>query len=67
MVTPINAVRFHSTFGEAEFWLRDEKRDRFPEQDETHLAPARGAILGIALGGLMWVGLIATFRAVLGL
>lgn len=67
MVTPIDAVRFHSTFGEADFWFRGEARDSLSELDERNLAPARGAVLGIAVGGLLWVGLIAAFRAVLSL
>lgn len=67
MVTPIDAVRFHYTFGDADF-LRDEEERRCSSgQDEESLAPARGAILGLALGGLMWAGLIIGFRAMLGL
>ncbi|MFZ0631355.1 MAG: hypothetical protein WA399_10085 [Acidobacteriaceae bacterium] len=68
MASPIDAVRFHSTFGEADYWLRAEVR--FPSskhKEEEHVAPARGAILGLAIGGLMWVGLIVGFRALLGL
>lgn len=70
MVTPINAVnavRLNSTFGEAEFCLRTEDRYRPSEHNEENLSPVRGAILGLALGGLMWVGLIAGFRVILGL
>jgi len=66
MVTPIDAVRFHSTFGEAGFWPRTEDSYSTQEQSEN-LAPARGAMLGLVLGGLMWVGLIAAFRAIAGL
>lgn len=67
MATPIDAVRFHSTFGDADFWTRAEENEPITEQDERNFAPARGAVLGIAIGGLLWVGLIAAFRAVLGL
>jgi hypothetical protein len=67
MMTPIDAVRFHSTFGEADFWPRAASRDRTRDLEKEHLAPARGAILGLFLGSLMWVGLIAGFRALMGL
>lgn len=66
MMTPIDAVRFHSDFGGAE-WLRNEERYSPSKEIEEDLAPARGAILGLFLGGLMWVGLIAAARALLGL
>ncbi|HEX3985887.1 MAG TPA: hypothetical protein VHX13_04680 [Acidobacteriaceae bacterium] len=66
MATPIDAVRFHSTFGEADYWLREEEASSSHDHEEN-LAPARGAVLGLVLGGLLWVGLIAGFRAVLGL
>lgn len=71
MMTPIDAVRFHSGFGDADFWLRGEGREWFSKEKrqeihEEHLAPARGAMLGLVLGGLMWVGLIAAFRAIVG-
>lgn len=65
MVTPIDAVRLHSTFGEAGFWPRTAAPSR--DYETEHLAPVRGAIIGLVLGGLMWVGLIAGFRAILGL
>jgi hypothetical protein len=66
---PIDAVRFHSAFGEADYWPRAEVRYRPSTEigEEEHLAPSRGAILGLVLGGLMWVGLIAGFRAIFGL
>ncbi|MGA7521960.1 MAG: hypothetical protein WBW84_05730 [Acidobacteriaceae bacterium] len=67
MVTPIDAVRFYSTFDGAESCLRSEDRYRSSEYDTENLSPARGAMLGLILGGLMWVGLIAGFRAILGL
>lgn len=68
MVTPIDAVRFHYTFSDAEYWPFTEDRSRLSsERDpDNHLAPARGAMLGVALGGLMWAGLIIGFRAILG-
>lgn len=62
MVTPIDAVRLNSDFGEAAGWLRDRSRDRSCEADDENLAPARGAIFGLILGGLMWVGIIAFVR-----
>lgn len=65
MVTPIDVVRLHSTFGEAGFWPRTAAPA--PDFETEHLAPARGAILGLALSGLMWIDLIAGFRAILGL
>jgi hypothetical protein len=65
IVTPIDTVRLHSTFGEAEFWPRTAAPA--PDYETEHLAPARGVILGLALGGLMWIGLIAGFRAIFGL
>lgn len=64
MVTPISAV--NSTFGEAKFWLGARDRYRPSERYEESLSPARGAILGLVLGGLLWVGLIAGFRVILG-
>jgi len=67
MVTPIDVVRFHSDFGEAESWLRAGDRNPVSEYEKENLGPARGALLGLVLGGLMWVGLIATFRAMAGL
>ena len=71
MVTPIDAVRFHASFGEADFWPCAEGRygavEDKQEPYEEHLAPARGAMLGLALGGLMWVGLIVAFRAMMAL
>jgi hypothetical protein len=69
MVTPIDAVRLHSTLSEIDFSFR--ARNQYPSRSEfepdKHLSPTRGAILGLFLGGLMWAGLIAGFRAVLGL
>jgi hypothetical protein len=68
MATPIDAVRLHSTFGEPDFWLRAEDRTSSPLADEQgNLSPARGAVLGLFLGCVMWVGLILAARAVLGL
>ena len=67
MVTPIDAVRFDSSFGEAELWPRTAPRQGSSEYDDDgDLGPARGAILGLVLGSLMWVGLIAGARAILG-
>lgn len=66
MVTPINAVHFHSDFGEADPWLRDESARSYQPDEET-FAPARGAMFGLVLGALMWVGIIAGVRALFGL
>lgn len=66
MVTPIDAIRFHSNFGEAASWLRAQRRDRSNEADTESIGAARGAIFGLFLGGLMWVGIIAFVRAVFG-
>lgn len=68
MMTPIDAVRFHSNFGDADYWLHAE--DRFTAsvaETDKDLSASRGAILGLAIGGLMWVGLIAGFRVILGI
>jgi hypothetical protein len=68
MVTPIDAVRFYSSFGDAEYWPRTEPRSDPSERgEEGDLAAARGALLGLFLGGLLWGGLIAGFHAFLGL
>lgn len=67
MVTPIDAVRFHSDFSETVYWPRAEERYPASEHERENLAPARGALLGLVLGGLMWVGIIAAARAMLGL
>jgi hypothetical protein len=68
MVTPIDAVRFHSTFGEADYWLQAQDRDDPSSQtdEDGDLAPAHGALLGLVLGSLMWAGLIVGFRAIFG-
>ena len=66
MVTPIDAVPFHSDFSEVVYWPRTRERYPASEHEKENLAPARGAILGVFLGGLMWAGLIAAFRAFTG-
>lgn len=63
MVTPIDAVRFHSNFGEAVPWLRAQRRYGPSEPDNENISPARGAVFGLLLGALMWVGIIACVRA----
>ncbi|HEY1808728.1 MAG TPA: hypothetical protein VGG42_09200 [Acidobacteriaceae bacterium] len=68
MATPIDAVRFHSTFVEAEYWLRPQERDcpALDTDEGENLSPARGALLGLVLGSLMWAGLIVGFRTIFG-
>lgn len=70
MVTPIEAIRGGMGFDAAGHW-HEAKTVRWPARRwstaEDPGVPARGAILGIVLGGILWVGLIAGVRALLHL
>ncbi len=70
MVTPIDAVRYGMGFDASGHWHR--ARPRFipaPKRlgDEDSLAPARGVLLGMIAGGILWIGIIAAARALLHL
>jgi hypothetical protein len=65
MVSPIDAINSGMGFDEAGRW-HSARPAFFParrrESDESPLAPARGAIYGLLIGGAMWIGIIALVR-----
>jgi hypothetical protein len=68
MVIPIDAVRCGAGFDAAGRWHepRAVVREREArEEGAGDLAPARGAVYGLLLSGVLWVGLAAVVRAVL--
>lgn len=70
MVTPIEAIRGGMGFDAAGRW-HEARTIRWAagrwNSSENEGSPARGAVLGVVLGGLLWVGLIAGVRALLHL
>lgn len=70
MVTPIEAIRGGMGFDAAGRW-HEARTIRWSagrwNSPENEGSPARGAVLGVVLGGLLWVGLIAGVRALLHL
>lgn len=70
MVTPVDAVRSGMGFDEAGHWHRAKPRlvrasRKYGNTDPV--APARGAIYGIAVGAALWIGLILVAKALLRL
>jgi hypothetical protein len=70
MVTPIEAVRSGMGFDPSARW-HQAKVSYFParrtQDREDPIAPARGAIFGLLISGVMWVGLIVVARYLTGL
>lgn len=70
MVTPVDAVRSGMGFDEAGRWHRAKPRlVRVSRKygDADPLAPARGAIYGLAAGAVLWICLIFAAKALLRL
>lgn len=71
MVTPIDAVRCGMGFDETGRWhtasVRRARLLREYGEAENVLAPARGAIYGLATGAVLWVGIAALVKMVLRL
>jgi hypothetical protein len=68
MVTPIDAVRSGMGFDPSGRW-HEAKAPYLPAHrrasDIDPNATARGAALGILIGGVMWVGILVALRALL--
>ncbi len=69
MVIPIDAIRYGAGLDALGRWHEEtEYRPTDAEEAERDMmAPARGAVRGLLLSGLMWVGLVAAARGVLTL
>jgi hypothetical protein len=70
MLISIDAIRYGAGYDAAGHWHEgraDVRSAAELEQDEKLIAPARGAIYGILLSSLMWVGLLAAMRGLLAL
>jgi hypothetical protein len=70
MVIPIDAVRYGVGFDAAGQW-HEPGADFLPAEAEEAgkeaMAPARGAVYGVLLSAIVWVGLVAAVRGVLTL
>jgi hypothetical protein len=70
MLISIDAMRYGAGYDAAGHWHEGRADSRSAaelEEDEKLIAPARGAICGILLGGILWVGLVAAVRGLLAL
>jgi hypothetical protein len=70
MVIPIDAIRYGVGFDATGHW-HEANADYPPSQEQEAgrevMAPARGAVYGMLLSGILWVGLVAAARGVLTL
>ena len=70
MVTPIDAVRAGMGFDTAGRW-HEARTAYFPARrgaDDAELtSPARGALYGLLMSGVLWIGILAALRFVLRL
>jgi len=68
MVINIDAIRYGAGFDATGHW-HEAKADYVPTEEQDRVAkiigPARGAMYGLLLSGVMWVGLVAAVRAIL--
>lgn len=68
MVTPVDAVRYGVGFEDAGRWQKvDAGFIPAERQEEEAAAPVRGAVLGLLLSSVLWVGIIVAVRIVLRL
>jgi hypothetical protein len=69
MVINIDAVRYGAVFDASGQWhnARDDYRSAEEQKDNELVAPARGAVYGILLSGILWIGLVAAVRGLLTL
>jgi hypothetical protein len=70
MLISIEAIRYGTGYDAAGRWHEgraDLRSAAELEQDEQLIAPARGAVCGILLRGILWVGLVAAVRGLLTL
>lgn len=68
MVIPIDAVQYGAGFDATGVWHEAAAEYLPTEEREAELeimAPARGAVYGLLLSGILWVGLVAAARGVL--
>ena len=68
MLVPIDAVHYGAGFDTTGRWHEaraDELRQEEPSM--VVMAPARGAIYGLLVSAVMWLGLLVAARAVLTL
>ena len=70
MLISIDVIRYGAGYDAAGHW-HEAKADyvapQEQEQERAIMAPARGAIWGLVLSGVLWVGLVAAVRGVLTL
>jgi hypothetical protein len=70
MVIPIDAVRYGAGLDAFGHWHETEAEYRLTDAEEAErdmMSPARGAICGLLLSGLLWMGLAVVVRGVLTL
>jgi hypothetical protein len=68
MVIAIDAVRYSwelETTESGRTAVADGVAEGVQRQDSEVMAPARGVMCGLLLGGVLWVGLVAGARALL--
>jgi hypothetical protein len=68
MVIDIETIRYGAGFDATGHWHEAiDDRPARTEQEKDWVAPVRGAVYGILLSGILWVGLVAAVRGVLSL
>jgi hypothetical protein len=70
MLISIDVIRYGAGYDAAGHW-HEAKADCVSQQEQEAergiMAPARGAIWGLVLSGVLWIGLVAAVRGVLTL
>ena len=69
MVIPIDAVRYDAGLDGFGRWHRatEYRSSEGEEAERDMMAPVRGAVYGLLLSGVLWVGLVAAARGLLTL
>jgi hypothetical protein len=70
MLISIDVIRYGAGYDAAGHWHEAKADYVSPQEQEEEraiMAPARGAICGLLLSGVIWVGLVAAVRGVLTL
>jgi hypothetical protein len=68
MLISIDVIRYGAGYDAAGHWHEaraDYVSPQEREKERAIMAPARGAIWGLTLSGVLWVGLVAAVRGVL--
>ena len=66
MLISIDVIRYGAGYDTAGNWHEAKADYVAPQEKEKEraiMAPARGAILGLVLSGVLWIGLVAVVRA----